>query len=424
MKTKFKSISLFVMLFVLSICTVSLATVIENPSAESGETVYIDSYEDYEQLVEDTNTEYNQEELKRVYAEYTKYMREYYNQYERDETVKAKVIEAGDIVEQYDFDQYYYSASKYELQPIGIEIVEGEYAGKRFNIDYLLTGDALNNLKYSKLKVGDTVFVSVYQDESTGEYVAEFTNAGSNIERFGTVFCIGIIAMVLLILYGGKKGILTTLITLLILDFCLIIIPNMGFAGQGFVIGGIALILLMIFTVSISKLGLNKKAVKASVIAIIINIITIMLLVIFNYLTRIAGVTYEVAALSENVLLGNMNFESLYIIITMIIASLAITNVICKCIEKLEKSEAVTFNEKLSVCKNSLGGNVLLVVVSLMALYIPNHLLLLTNKYTSTEILNAEILATELIRLFTIIIAMALTVPTVVAFDEKKIKKE
>lgn len=412
---------------IITICIVTLLSVIwttclaTEMNLISGDNVnYIDSYEEYENLINESTNQYSQEDLADMYEEYREYMREYYKVYEREKTVRAKVIKTEKVKAEYEVDEYYYSTMKYEFQPIGVEIMEGEHAGKKFEMNYLLTGDSLNNVKYSELKVGDKIFVSIYTNEETGELYADITNTGSNVERFGTVFCIGIIALLLLTIYGGKKGLLISLITLLILDFCLVIIPNMGFAGHGFVVGGIILMLLLIFSYTISKLGLNKKAAKAGMVSVILNAITAMLLVTFNYLTRTAGVTFEVAALSENVIMGNMNFESLYIITTMIIASLAITDVICKCMKKLEKAQVTTFNEKLEVCKDALGANVLLVVISLIALYIQNHLLLLTNKYTDVEILNSEILVVELIRVFTIIIAMALTVPTVVAFDENK----
>lgn len=420
MKRYLKLITICLTSIFISIWTSCMATVVELPSGESEENVnYVDSYEEYENIIGDTTNGYNQDDLAKLYEDYRNYMKEYYKSYKREETVRAKVIKTEDVKAQYEIDEYYYSTSKYEIQPITIEIMEGEYIGQKFSMDYLLTGDSLNNIKYSELKVGDKIFVTVYTNEESDELVADITNAGSNIERFGTVFCIGIIAIVLLIIYGGKKGLLTSLITLLILDFCLVIIPNMGFEGQGFIAGAL-LIALLIFTISISKLGFNKKAFKASCGASLIVIITGIILGVFSYLTRTVGVTFEAAALSENVIMGNINFETLYMIVTLIIASVAITNVACSCVKKLENTQVTTFNEKLDACKDVLGGNVLLVVISLIALYIPNHLLLLTNKYTDTEILNAEILVTELIRVFTIIIAMSLTVPTFVFFDKKK----
>ncbi len=386
------------------------------------EPIYIDNYEDYEQLINDT-TGYDQDELKEYYNEYQNYITDYYNSYEREKTYKARVIDVEDVEEQYEYNEYYYSVSKYEIQPITVEVLEGEYKGQIFEIDYILTGDSLNNIQYSTLQKGDIVFVAVNIDEETGENYADITNAGSNVERFGIIICIGIIALLLLTVYGGKKGLITALISLLILDFCLVIIPNMGYMGQGFIIGGVALIVLLIVLISLSELGINKEALKAIIISTILTLVSALLLVTINYLTRTVGITFEVAAISENVLLGNMNFEHLYIIITLIISSLAVTNVVCKSISQLSKEKVTGFDEGIKACKDILGANVLYIVIALVALYIPNHLLLLTNKYTPTEVWNSEILISELIRLFIIIITMAIAIPTVAILNDKKEEK-
>lgn len=437
MNKKSKIFSIFIITLLVTLWTSCLASSIDmdnsdmtnasntdntDLSSENNEE-YITSYEEYEQLLNESSTGYSQEELKKYYDEYQNYIEEYYNQYDREETVKARVLKVNDVIETYEYNDYYYSVSKYEIQPISVLIIEGEYIGQEFEIDYLLTGDSLNNIKYSKLQEGDIIFVSVVTDEETGETHADITNTGANVERIGVVFCISIVAVLLLAVYGGKKGLITAFITFLILDFCLIIIPNMGFEGQGFVIGGVLLSLLLIVLVSLLELGLNKKSLKAIGISTLIMAITLVLILCANYLTRTVGVTFEVAAISENVLLGNMNFEHLYVIITMIIAAIFITKIVCKAMQKLSEIKVEGFNAQVNACKNIINTNVLTLVVTLFSLYIPNHLLLLTNKYTSSEIWNSEILVTELIRMFIIIITMTISVPMVVAFNGNNSKK-
>ena len=199
----------------------------------------------------------------------------------------------------------------------------------------------------------------------------------------------------------------------------MVIIPNMAFVGQGFIIGGIILIVLLTALISLMKLEITVNSIKAIIISLILTVATFLLTIVANYLTRTVGTIFEVAAIAENVLLGNMNFEHLYIIMTMIIASAFITNLVCSSISKIEENKAKKFDEKVNVTKELLGSHVLMVVVALFATYIPNHLLLLTNKYTMTEIWNSEILISELVRLFVIIIVMSLTIPTVAFFSEE-----
>ena len=418
-----KLVSLVILTMFIVSSTICFATNANKVTElEQNTDAYIDSYEEYEQLYNEQETGYNQEQLKAYYNDYQKSIKEYFEEYNRDETVKAKVVKASSVEEVYEIDEYYYSVSKYEFQPITVEILEGEHKGKTFDIDYLLTGDSLNNITYSKLKTGDTIYVGFFTDEETGETYADITNAGSNVERFFVVVIIGIVALALMMIYGGKKGVLATLITILILDFCLLIIPNMGYMGQGFIVGGGILIILLIATISLMKLGLNKNALKASLISLITVAIAAILLSLASNLTRTVGITFEAAAISENVLLGNMNFESLYIIITLIVASLFITKIVCGAFEKITTLNTNDINEKISACKDLMGINVILLTGTLFATYIPNHLLLLTNKYTSVEIWNSELLVCELIRLFVIIISMSLAIPMVAMLDESKEK--
>lgn len=424
---------LLVMVFLFSFSAICFATdsgyddaqVITDPSefnvddTLNGEEFYVDNYEDYDDLMngQDENG-YSQKELKSAYEEYQTYLKNYYKEYKRKETVKARVVEVYEEEEYYQYDDYY-SILKYEIQPILVEVIEGEHAGERYNIDYLLTGDSLNNIRYSKVSVGDVISVGFYVDETTGETVADIMNTGANVERFGAVFCIGIIALLLVMVYAGKKGVIASLIAILVLDFCLVIIPNMGFEGAGFLIGGGIFTLLLIGTMTIAELGLHKKAAKAGAISLVITILTAFLIIAFGYLTRTAGITFEVAALSENVLLGNMNFSELFVVITMIIASVGITKIVCETTKRLDQNASEDFNGKLDACKDILGGNIIMVLVILLATYIPNHLLLLTNKYTNFEVLNSEILVVELLRVFAVIIAMSMSIPTVVALSKK-----
>ena len=382
---------------------------------------YIGSYDEYEDMA---NSQYSQDELKGYYESYQEYMRDYFDSYKREETIKARVVEVSPAHEEYEYNEYYYSASKYDIQPIVVEIMEGEHIGKKFDISYLLTGDSLGNIRYADLQVGDVIFVGFFTDEATGELVADITNAGANIERLSVVVCIGIIALILLVIYGGKKGLLVSLIILLALDFCLLIIPTMGFEGQGFIIGGISFIALLIATISITKLGLNKKALKVSLISAGCVLLAWLLLATVTYLTRTVGVTFEIAAIAENVIRGNMNFEHLYTIITLIIATVTVTNVVVNAQKKIDESKVRGFNERLEICKPVLNENVLISVVTLLVTYIPNHLLLLTNKYTPQELWNAEMLVTELLRIFIVVIVTAISIPLVVAIKEDESEKE
>ncbi len=420
-------VSILLMIIVMISASCLATTGISAISPTSGDNteskdIYVDNYEDYESIMNGIEPDYSQSELKEYYEEYQTQIEDYYNSYTREETVKAKVKKVSPVEEYYDYSDYYYTVTKYEFQPITVEVVEGKYIGQTFEIDYLLTGDSLGNIRYAKVHPGDTVFVAVGPDEATGELRADITNTGSNVDRFGIVVCLGIFVILVLVIYAGKKGVLISLITLLILDFCLVIIPNMGFMGEGFAIGTIGFILLLIPTVALYELGFNKKVIKGSLISIVTVIMTWFLLAAANYITRTVGIVFEVSALSENVILGNMNFENLYMMITLMIATIAITSSVCKTLKVSEVLVGKTFDEKSNECRDVVAANVLLLVVTLFATYIPNHLLLLTNKYTATEVWNSEILISELVRLFVLMISVIISVPVTILLTNEKEK--
>ena len=94
--------------------------------------IYINDYDDYVNAVSDaevpdevTDDSINQE-LKNYYDEYQAYLKDYYDNYERTESNKAKVVEAGKSKEEYQLDYQTYSISKYIIQPIKVEILDGE----------------------------------------------------------------------------------------------------------------------------------------------------------------------------------------------------------------------------------------------------------------------------------------------------------
>lgn len=421
MKQNFKKISvLVIMVVVLSLATCFAES--GNTLNSSNETLYIDNLEQYEEIMNEAGG-YTDEELEGYYNYYHSTINE---KYERTDALKAKVTSAGKLETKYEIyeevqnSQNYQIPLKFLVQEVEVEILEGEYQGQKFDVSYIANGDILNNAKYSELKVGDTVFVLIGFDEESEEVIVEFSEQGVNVERFGVVVCIGIIAGALFIVYSGKKGIFTTILLALMLIFGLIIIPNTYVVHSGFIISGICLIGLITILLSLFELGINKNALKAILTSLIMIGITTLGIIVVNHFTNINGINFETIAFSNLAFANDVNMESLYVIITLIIAAFAITNVVCKSLIKFKETNAQGFNEKINSCKEVLNSNVLMVIITILALYIPNHLYLVTNKYTNIEICNAETFMSELVRMFIIIISMSITVPLIAFFDEDK----
>ena len=84
-------------IMILSVSLCYATDTVEQPD----DAVDIDNYEDLEDVANDGIT---QEELKAYYDEYMKMMESYYQTYERTNTVRARVINAGDLETVYNMD--------------------------------------------------------------------------------------------------------------------------------------------------------------------------------------------------------------------------------------------------------------------------------------------------------------------------------
>ena len=188
------------------------------------------------------------------------------------------------------------------------------------------------------------------------------------------------------------------------------------------IISGLILVLFLITLVSFHELGINKESFKAIYLSFILTGLTFALIIVVNYLTRITGVTMDAITFSNYTLATGVNLEIIYNLITLIIASVAITDVVSKTILKIEDEKEKTFSEKLDTCREIVSSNVIILTVAMLALYIPKHLYLISNKYMGIEICNAESMISEIIRLFIIIIMTSLAMPAIVVNYELKNK--
>ena len=107
-----------------------------------------------------------------------------------------------------------------------------DHAGEEIKMEYLLSADSLNNIVLAPLHVGDKVFVNITEAED-GSIKGEISNSWSTVQRINYVICFGIIVAILLLIYAGKKGINTILITLIIIIACTIIVPVFVYEGKG-----------------------------------------------------------------------------------------------------------------------------------------------------------------------------------------------
>jgi len=381
----------------------------------------LDEYYDIANEVENTSDKPSDEDLKDYYNEYKSYLERYYNEYKRDVPVVAVVTEAKGVEEKYQVS-YDYSVARYKVQNIKAKILEGEHNGEELALEYLISADALDNINLAALHIGDKIFVNLTEDDS-GNLVGEISNSWSTVQRINIVLCIGIIVMLLLIIYCGRKGLNAALIALVIILSATIIIPLFAVEGFGTIGTGILVAIALIIAISMAHLGLKMDTLKAVAISTVLSILMVALAIGLSFVTRTVGTLFEYAAIAENVILGNIDFSTMFYMSILVIGAGAIADVVAMSINRINRESADIFNDKVKLCRDVIVSHVIMISLVLFIVYVPNHILLLTNKFLEQEIINSETLISEFVRLFAIIIPLIFTAP-IVSLDFFKFGKK
>ncbi len=407
--------SLIFLVIMICISSFFACYAVQSGEDSSGDnTIYLDSLDQYEQITNDKAKEDENEQLRQMYEEYKKSIVDYYESYERPQTVRAKVVKASASNVEYNVSNYY-SISRLCTQDVTLEVLEGDYKGKEIEAKYVRTGDSLDNIHFAEIKEGDIVFVSV--EESGGELTASFSNSWASVSRNGVVYILIALAIILLMVYAGKKGLNAGLISIIAGLFSVIVITDFAFNGMSIALAGLLYVLALVVSISFAHLKVSKLAFKSMLVSLIAIAICVVLVVFTGFVSRTAGTTIETAVVGESIILNEIKFETLYYVITLAIGAGFITNTVCQLVSKIERECAQTFEERLELGKSVILSNITLLSITLLALYIPNHLLLLSNKLSATEISNAEPFVVEILRVVNIAISVILCAP-LVSFDK------
>ena len=203
--------------------------------------------------------------------------------------------------------------------------------------------DTYSNIDVPETENGDIVYVSLYETENG--VVPYVTQLDASVSRWLPVTILGIITVILALVYTGKHGVKMLVPTILLVDLLFIVFADFMlnyFSVWTVAIGVIALFAIAIFAI---KLGVNEKLGNA--IYSLIATLVVMSVVIygFDYISNIAGVSYESASLIEDivpmiengVLTPTVNFHALSIVLTILMVAFAVIPMIIKKIEMLEE---------------------------------------------------------------------------------------
>lgn len=394
---------------------------------------------------------YSQSDMKNYYREYLKFSREEDAKRTVNETVKAKVIDVYDVETIY--NMYYYTPYKISYQPIVIEILEGKYKGEKIDTQYALTADTFENIVVSELKVGDRIFVNISEEED-GELYVETATYDVSVQRFGWIIALLIIAAIVIIACFGIKGVQNLLLIGLIAAMIFgIALPVLSTSNKTIIIENssdefpslkeieedpsiailekdnngnpskveiviknnnfiwITLISIVVIAAVniINHVGLGKKAIYAFGVTICMILIATILLFVVEHVTNINGNGFEASIVAENLINKNANFNSLYFLTVLIIATVLISNLVSEIIDK-------DYDKK---GKEVLAKQMNIIAVFAIMLMLPKFFTLNALGYSLKEILNSEMLQIEVIRMLILMISVSLTIPLTEIIKEK-----
>lgn len=412
----------FIVMFVVYTCfgfvPLVYATANIDSIENSGETVYIKNYEEYEALMKEVNqNEVNKEEyFKQLIDELKKQ-----DSYTATKLYQARVISIGEPEEQYTQDQATTTYSRGYYQNGKVEIINDEnLEGITLNYMICLTYDVYGNITMPQIKVGDVVNVSFMQIDE-GTVVAFSPEPDTYVKRFPSMMVLVIFSLLVVIGILGKYSVSFIIPTLLMFDLVICVLaPNLFLGIPLWVLVFFAIVLTTI-AICVLKLGANIKAITAIFTTIIISAVIIPIHFVVDAIFNFSGLTTESFLMSGGVLpdvianeiISPFSFHSLSIAITSIMAFALIALVACKVGENYEDGRNTEERELIEdKTKAYVADMSFVAMVILIATTLPKYMLLIAKKYTTAHVVHSEMLLIEFVRMLIILLAIALTIPT------------
>ena len=368
---------------------------IEYSSGEKDDgSIYLDSYEDYLKALGNVD---EQEVYKEQYLSNLANAVLNYDLTERPDVVKARVLNVEGKKEYYSYDSY--GLSKISYQPVNVQVLEGKHKGETYDISYILTADSYENLKVKELKANQKINIVI--SESGDESYAYATTVDSAVNRVPLTVALIIVAVLLMIVYLGKQGMKIIPQMILLADMVMLVLVPELFAGRSLLWLTIVTSILYIIVESVIKVGLNAKAVAAIFSTIVVTLSLTVVLVGVSNMANFSGITYEVLNMLESFPKGTIDFYMLYISSFILLCMIVTSNISCM---------AISANGDKKVIKENIAEKLPLFIGILFVSIIPKYLYLLISKYTYDEIINSEMLLTDVYKIIFLIIAMVVTV--------------
>ena len=182
------------------------------------------------------------------------------------------------------------------------------------------------------------------------------------------------------------------------------------------------IVLLTSLSIAVLKLGVKQNAFVAILSTLIVTLIMTIMIYGFDAVTNLCGITYESTYLMEYIMpkvtssgeiINAVDFHGFSIAITVLILFLGTILVACETVKIYQKNRnsRTVFQDTIDGMKEYLADKITLIAGILIVLIIPKYILLVVNKCALVEIVNSEIMITDLSRILFTIIALSIVVP-------------
>lgn len=322
--------------------------------------------------------------------------------------VKARVMKAGEV------RKVTTGSVEDTVQEVTIEILEGEYKGKEYTTDYVLSYDIDGKILAYELSEGNTVTVQLLKDQE-----GTVTVTVQDVQRGTFIYIMFIVFLASVILIGGKAGV-KAVIGLIITILCIWFILVRGiFNGANPIwmsIGTSAVIILLTFLVIG---GINRKVITAALGTLGGVVMAGIMAAIFSYLAKLSGACEDAIQLSINMKTVTFNFRDLIfagIVVSALGACMDVGMSIASSLDELKnKAKDITWQELfksgMSIGKDVIGTMTNTLILAYVGGALKLILLFLACEMPISDILNKEAIAEELISAIAGSMGVVYTVP-------------
>jgi len=298
-------------------------------------------------------------------------------------------------------------------QNLKLKGLEGEWENKEFEFFGISEIDVISANTYKK---GDKVMVNyIKSGEKDLFYVVDY------VRRAWLYFLAGIFALVV-ILIGRLKG-LRALISLLISFLIIIkfILPQILAGANPLLIGVLGCFAILVCIIYITE-GINKKSHLAILSVLICLFIVYLLSWLFTYFAKLTGMAQDEVMYLVSAGHGMINFQGLLLVAILIGTLGVLDDVVISQIEAVKQIRQANkklpskqvFQRAFKIGNSHFGAVINTLFLAYVGASLPLLLLFVIQEppfLSFAQIINNEIIATEIIRALIGSIGIALAVP-------------